>query len=366
MLSGNQCTAVGAHHTGNIRSDHCSSGQQLERAKHGFIIEGSPLYNDIVPQILGVADFDDLLERILNDRIRKPRRQIGQRGSFLLHLLHFGIHKDRAARAQINRLGGFQCSCSKLPDAKLQCGRKALQEGAAARRAGFVQHQAVDGTAADLDALHILPADVQDEIDLRHEFGGCLVMSNGLHFAAICTKRSLDQAFTISGCIRTGNMAALRENPVNFLQGIADRLQGVAFVASIKGIENFICRSGNHQLGSGRPGINAEIAGSLICIQLRTRSCRLAVAEPELLQILRRGEQRLQLGILGAVSREIHGVQPGQPAGQRQNQRIGLRQRGTDGDKILRMLRKQHLAFFQPKRFGKTLPQRGQKGQWPA
>ncbi|MNI02463.1 hypothetical protein D3C73_553400 [compost metagenome] len=122
-------------------------------------------------------------------------------------------------------------------------------------------------------------------------------------------------------------MAAFRQNPVDLLQGIADGLQGIAFVASIKGIEDFIRSAGNHQLGCGRSGIDAEIARPLIGIQLRTRSCRLAVAEPELLQILRRGEQRLQFGILGTVSREVYGIQPGHPAGQRQHQRIGLRQR---------------------------------------
>ncbi|MNI02462.1 hypothetical protein D3C73_553390 [compost metagenome] len=72
MLSGNQRTAVGAHHTGYIRSDHSSPGQQLKSAKHGFIIKGAPLYNDVAPQIVSVADFDDLLERIFDDRIRKP------------------------------------------------------------------------------------------------------------------------------------------------------------------------------------------------------------------------------------------------------------------------------------------------------
>ncbi|MNC12653.1 hypothetical protein D3C75_603770 [compost metagenome] len=92
-----QGTAVGTHYTGDIRPYNGSAGQQLERPQHSLIIKGSALYDDITTQILAIADFDYLLQGILDNRVRQPGRKVGQRSAFLLHLLHLGIHEHSAA-----------------------------------------------------------------------------------------------------------------------------------------------------------------------------------------------------------------------------------------------------------------------------
>ncbi|MNC11838.1 hypothetical protein D3C75_595470 [compost metagenome] len=97
ILLGNQRTAVRSHNPGNIRSYHGSASQLLKCPQNRFIIEGSALNNDITPQILGVTDFDNLLQRILNDGIGESCRQVGQGGAFLLHLLHLRVHKYSTA-----------------------------------------------------------------------------------------------------------------------------------------------------------------------------------------------------------------------------------------------------------------------------
>lgn len=78
MFSGNNRTAVGSHNTGNIRSDHSPASQQLKGPQYGFVIEGATLHNDIAPEVLGVADFDNLLQGVLDYGIGESCGQISQ------------------------------------------------------------------------------------------------------------------------------------------------------------------------------------------------------------------------------------------------------------------------------------------------
>ncbi|MNV46877.1 hypothetical protein D3C71_1387230 [compost metagenome] len=190
----------------------------------------------MLAQLIESADFDNLLKGVLDNGIGESRRQFGQGGAFLLRLLDLGIHEDGAAGAQVHGLLRLQRRLRELGYAKAERRGEALQERAAARRAGFIQHEAVDDASADFDAFHILPADIQDEIDLGHEFGGRLVMGDRLHLAAVGSKRRLDQPLAVSGRVSASNAAALRQQPVNVLERIAYRFQRISLIASVVGI----------------------------------------------------------------------------------------------------------------------------------
>ncbi len=63
--------------------------------------------------------------------------------------------------------------------------RKCLNEGTAAGGACLVKLHGINGLVLDLDALHILTADVEDAVNLRIEKCGSIVVCNRLDLTVI-------------------------------------------------------------------------------------------------------------------------------------------------------------------------------------
>ena len=78
-----------------------------------------------------------------------------------------------------------QGSLSKILHGVVQGLRKGLDKGTAAGGTCFVQLYAVYGLIFDLDALHVLTADVQDTVDAGIEKSSGIVMCHGLYFTVI-------------------------------------------------------------------------------------------------------------------------------------------------------------------------------------
>ena len=96
---------------------------------------------------------------------------------------------------------------------------KSLDKGAASGRAGFVQLYAVDGLVLDLDAFHILSADIQNAVHLRIKKGGRIVVCDGFHLALVQKKGGLYQSLSIPGGAGVGDLRAFRQQRVNLLNG---------------------------------------------------------------------------------------------------------------------------------------------------
>ena len=62
---------------------------------------------------------------------------------------------------------------------------KRLNERAAARRARLVEHDAVDSVILYLEALYVLSADVDDEVNIGAEVGCRLEVRDGLNDAEV-------------------------------------------------------------------------------------------------------------------------------------------------------------------------------------
>ena len=99
---------------------------------------------------------------------------------FLLRLLDARVHEHGAAASQINRVGGLDRGAGEVGDVEVQTRREALDEAAAARRARLVEHDMVDDAVFHAQALHVLAADVQDELDARQHLLGTAQMRDGL------------------------------------------------------------------------------------------------------------------------------------------------------------------------------------------
>ena len=61
--------AIRPHQSRHIRTDDLSSEEQLQRTKHRIIVEGPALHHDPLAQVRRLLQADDLVERILDDRV---------------------------------------------------------------------------------------------------------------------------------------------------------------------------------------------------------------------------------------------------------------------------------------------------------
>ena len=157
------------------------------------------------------------------------------------------VHKHGAAAAQIHGAVCKQAERGKLLDVIPQRLGKGLQKAAAAGRAGFVQEDVADGTILDLEALHILAADVDDKIDIRHKVFGGRKVGHRFHQTVITAERVFHQLLAIAGCGHTGHLQA-RVLLVNFEQLLPDQGQRVAEVGLVIGVQDLALLVHDHQL----------------------------------------------------------------------------------------------------------------------
>ena len=150
-------------------------------------------------QILGRSELNDFKQGVLNDRIRETGRDILHGRAFLLSLLYVRVHENGAAGAQIDRVFREQSFLREILHVVVERVCEVLDERTAAGRAGLVQHDAVDGSVFDLNALHVLAADVEDAVHLGIEERRGGVMGNGLDLAHVQVQRGLHQRFTVAG-----------------------------------------------------------------------------------------------------------------------------------------------------------------------
>ena len=108
-------------------------------------------------QFRRVGQLDHFVERIFNDGVGKTGRNILNRGAFFLCLLHIRIHENRTAGAEIDRIWSKKRFPGESLSAVSERVGKVLQKGTAARTAGFIQKDTVNGTVFQTDALHVLP-----------------------------------------------------------------------------------------------------------------------------------------------------------------------------------------------------------------
>ena len=159
-FSGNQGTTESTHDTGDVRSYCLAAGNALERTKHGVIVKSTALYDNVFSEFFRIGEFDNLKEGIFDHGISKTGRNISHGRTFLLRLLYLGVHKYRTSCTKINRILGKQGFLSKIRNGKVQRFCKSLDKGSATGRTCLIQLHAVNGLVLDLDAFHILSADV--------------------------------------------------------------------------------------------------------------------------------------------------------------------------------------------------------------
>ena len=86
---------------------------------------------------------------------------------------------------------GKQGCAGKIFHAVIQRFCKCFDKRAAAGRTCFIELHAVYGLVFNFNALHILPADIEDAVHVGVKEGGGIIMSHRFHFAVIQEKGGL-------------------------------------------------------------------------------------------------------------------------------------------------------------------------------
>ena len=184
-LPRHQRRAERAHNAGNVGAGSFHSGDFLKGAKHRLVVEGAALHHDVFAQVGGVGQLDDLVKGVFDDGVGKSCGNILHRRALFLRLLDVGIHEHGAAGAKIDGIFGEQRFLGKALGAVAQGIGEVLDKGAAAGGAGFVQQYGVHAAVFQLDALHVLSADVQHAVHLRVKKRGGGAVGDGLHLALV-------------------------------------------------------------------------------------------------------------------------------------------------------------------------------------
>ena len=291
-----QSSAVSAHQSGNVRPDDLHAHLLFKGAEHGFIIKGTALHHDLATQLFRAGSADHLVQRVLDHADGQACGDILDAGTVLLRLLDRAVHEHGAAAAQVHRAVCEQTQRGKLLDVVAQRLRKGLQKAAAAGGAGLVQEDVADGTILDLEALHVLPADINNEVHVRHKVLGSGKMRHRFHQTVITAESVLYQLLAVAG---GGDACHLQPRVllVNLEQLLSDEGQRVAKVGLIVGVQNLALFIHHHQLDGGRTGVDADMHRPAVGTKSHAGHTVRHVPCVESLVLLLAGEQRRLAGI---------------------------------------------------------------------
>ena len=301
LAQAEQGRAVGTHQARDVGADDLHAHLFFKGAENCLIVESTALHHDLAAQLLGAGCADDLVQRVLDHTDGQTGGNILDGSAVLLGLLDRAVHKHGAAAAQIHGAVCEQAKGGKLLDIIAQCLSKGLQKAAAAGGAGLVQEDVVDGTILDLEALHVLTADIDDEIHVGHKVFGGGEMSHRFHQTIITAEGVLDQLLAVAGGGHAGHLQA-GVLPVDLDQLFPDQGQRVAKVGLVIGVQDLALLVHHHQLDGGGAGVDADMHRAALRAERHTRHTVGHVAGVEGLILLLAGEQRRLAGVGGSGS----------------------------------------------------------------
>jgi len=293
--------AVGAHVSGNVGAHRVDAGELLEGTQHRVVQERAALHDDVVADVVRVADLDYLEQRVLDDGDGKARGDVADGGAFLLGLLHTAVHEHGAAAAQVDGTLGLDGRLRELRNVQAEAAREALDEAAAARAAGLVEHDVVDNAVLDAQAFHVLAADIEDELDVREHLAGTAQMGDRLDFAGVDLQRLQEKALAIAGNRGVPDGDAFGQVGVELLERSTGATENVALVGNVMGPEDLAVLADENRLERGRARIDAQERRALVGGEVGALHALGIVACAELVVFGFAGEERVEAHDLGAL-----------------------------------------------------------------
>ena len=176
-----------------------------------------------------------------------------------------------------------------------------LDKAAATRRAGLVEHDVLDNAVLDAQALHVLAANVQNELDAGQERLGAAQVSDGLDLAGIGLEGLDEQGLTITGGGHVTDGAAGRDVVVEIGHDDLGRAQDVTVVVAVPGVQQLAVLAHERGLHGGGAGVDADEHAAGVAVELALGDDFLVVAGFELGKILIGGKERVQALDLGTL-----------------------------------------------------------------
>ena len=354
--------AVRAHEAGDIRAHHVPAEELFQRAEHCVIVEGAALNDHLVAQLGHIAEAHHFIEGVLDDGVGQAGGNIRDGDAVFLGLPHAGIHEDRAAGAQVHRMGRREGDLREGADVHAEGLREGVEEGAAAGRAGFVEEDAVHGAVLQAAAFHILTADIEDGGHVRAEMARRPVVGHGLHLAGIGGECFAEQIFPVAGDAGPADTGACGELAVQIGNDGLGAVEGIAPVVSVVFIEDAALCIEEHRLDGGGTGIDAEPAGAGGLGQRKAVHMEARMPGLESFVFLVRSEERFQT---------FHRVQIGhvsladafQPGIEVKGLVVHGGERRPDGDVELAVLRHDHILLFHAEGHAEPFPEDRLEGE---
>ena len=187
---------------------------------------------------------------------------------------------------------------------------EALDKAAAARRAGLVEHDVFDDAVLDAQALHVLAADVQDELDARQERLGAAQMRDGLDLARVGLEGLDEQRLAIARGGHVADGAAGGDVVVEIGHDDLGRAQDVAVVVAIPSVQQLTVLAYERGLHGRGTGVDADEHASGVAVELALGDDLGVVAGFELGKVLVGGKERIQALDLGTlrITQGIDGI----------------------------------------------------------
>ena len=279
--------AVRAHDARDVGADDVAVEELLHAAQHGVVVERAALHDDMVAELAHILELHDLEERVLDDGERDARRDVRDLRALLLRLLDLRIHKDRAARAEVDRRLGLHGERRELRRRHVQPLGEVLDERAAARRARLVERDVADVAVLDEEAFHILAADVEHERDLRAELLRRAQVRERLDLAAVRVDAGLHDGLAVARRHASGDVCFLRQRLIEALQFLDDALERRAVIAAVGRVEELLIPADSGELRRRRAGVDADIDRPLVGGEIAARHPVAVVARLERLVVRR-------------------------------------------------------------------------------
>ena len=300
-IAGEQGRTIGAHAAGDVGTHGVNAGELLKRTQRGVGHKGAALNDHLAADLFGVAQLNNLEQGVLDDGIGQAGRDVAHRGAFLLRLLDARVHKDRAAAAQVDRGLGMDGSVSERAHVHVHRHGETLDKAAAARRAGLVEHDVLDNTVLDAQALHILAADVQDELDAGQECLGAAQVRDGLNLAGVGLEGLDEQRLAVARGGHVADGAAGRDVVVEIGHDDLGRAQDVTVVVAVPGVQQLAVLAHERGLHGGGAGVDADEHAAGVAVELALGDDLGVVAGFELGEVLVGGKERIQALDLGTL-----------------------------------------------------------------
>ena len=258
QVHGVQCRAVGPHQPGDGGADDLPAQLQLKGPEDRVVIKCAALDHHMLPQLAGAAGADDLVDGVFHHADGQPGGDVLHRGPVLLGLLDGGVHKHRAAAAQIHRRGAVEPLFGKLRHIAAHGPGEGLDKRPAPGGARLVEHDGVDGPVFDLEALDVLPADIQNKVHLGTEILGGGVVGDGLHHPPVHAEGGFNQLLAVACHGAAADGHPVPAETVDGLQLLPDDPHRVPPVGAVVGIQQLLFRAEQGHLCGGAAAVDAQ------------------------------------------------------------------------------------------------------------